>query len=112
MLPVTTMVPHREYMEFYIKNIFFGQFSDFSLYGSWEGVDMGKILPQGVGTISTPGKLNSEKLNFSIFLSIFTFSVYFHKKNTLFEETLQNTSLELLPACPQGLFFLLKNNTF
>ena len=39
---------------------FFGK-SDFSLYGTWEGVVVGKILPQGVGTISTPGKLNSEK---------------------------------------------------
>ena len=54
----------REYtgkFELLYKTIFFGQFSDFSLYGSWEGVDMCKILPQGVGTISTPGKLNSEK---------------------------------------------------
>ena len=141
---------------------------------------MCKILPQGVGTISTPGKLNSENLNFWHFLSIFTFSVnlsenhaylcefewnscifmwiwvkfmhvyvnlsefewnscmkfmhiyvnfrqkcnfcktsykiqawsgyrrarrVFSSKITLFEDILQNSSLEWLPACPQGLSF-------
>ena len=38
-------------------------FSDFSLYGSWEGLVVWKSLRQGPLTISTPGKPNSDNLS-------------------------------------------------
>ena len=34
--------------------------SDFAVYGRYGALDMIKILSQGVGTFSTPGKPNSE----------------------------------------------------
>ena len=56
-------IQDKQVWDIYKKHIF-PQKSYFSLYGTWEGVVVGKILPQGVGTISTPGKLNSEKFKF------------------------------------------------
>ena len=44
-----------------------------------------------------------------VFVDFHIFCI-FSSKLTLFEDILQNTSLEWLPACPQGLFFL-KNST-
>ena len=34
--------------------------TDFALYGSWEALDACKILPRGLGIISTPGKQHSK----------------------------------------------------
>ena len=45
----------------------FRQHFDFLIYGSWEGLDRLKRLPEGVGTISTPGKPNSENFFFPTF---------------------------------------------
>ena len=42
----------------------FNAFSDFAFYGSWDGLIWCKILLRGLGTISTPGKPNSEKSSF------------------------------------------------
>ncbi len=56
----------------------------FALYGRWEALIVRKILVQDVGTISTPGKLNSEK---HLFL------------------TFSSKSSPWLVCAPQGLFF-------
>ena len=42
------------------KNHNFEHFSDFALYGRWGALIVGKRLPQGPLTISTPGKPNSD----------------------------------------------------
>ena len=47
----------------------FDEKSDFALYGRWEALVTCKILPRGLGTISTPGKHISEKLFFLMFLT-------------------------------------------
>ena len=47
----------------------FDEKSDFALYGRWEALVTCKILPRGLGTISTPGKHISEKSFFLVFLT-------------------------------------------
>ena len=47
----------------------FDEKSDFALYGRWEALVTCKILPRGLGTISTPGKHISEKSLFLMFLT-------------------------------------------
>ena len=55
---------------FYIKIERSDDFLDFSLDGSWGGLVVCKRLPQGVRTISTPGKSHSENFLFRDFVGL------------------------------------------
>ena len=64
----------REYIGNILKILGQSENFDFSLYGSWEPLDMCKSMPQGPLSFSTPGKPISE--NFICF-TFFTHNLTF-----------------------------------
>ena len=60
----------RELVRYYKRDMYV--FFYFALYGSWEALDGRKILPRGLGIISTPGKQHSKiKLHCLFYISFF-----------------------------------------